>query len=166
MRALALAAGVAGMLIAGSAQATLMQWYALDYVSPINGHQAELLFGVPRSDETLLSARCTAAEPQRIDVRLFIDSGPNQPDEEAGLTITSGSETLERRAALDTSWAGGSFVGTRLDSDDAVWEMLARGVSATVALDGGYPSDFHLTGSAAAISQFLQSCESFAQSDL
>ncbi len=150
-------------LLADMAGAQDRQWQAFTYTDASGQLMARVDFGVPRSDEVLVSAICTDATPQQIELRLHLDPGPYQAGDQVLFDIRSGYQTETRPATLVSQGGWGVYADARLDLDDSIWELLMAGYTGRAALHGASWSDFHLTGSHAAISRFLASCDGFAR---
>ncbi len=154
------AAFVATMASAGQAFAQY-QWASDTYDDGTALQGGWLVFGVPQTDDMRLSADCNNQRPGEIELRLYVDTGPNDPGSDVEATFAVGDSVIVLPASvLETGM--GRYGQITLDGDDELWQVLMDGRAGSIGLTDGAWSDFNLSGSHAAISAFLARCAEVA----
>lgn len=159
-------ASLALAALTGPATAQDEQWQTFSFSDENGDPVAGLVFGIPETDAALLAAYCHSATPGMIDVSLYMGTGKEKPGADATITFAIPGNTQTRSAFVDGSFESetGPFFSMPLGRDDTLWEALMAGSTSTVSANGGPAVAMHLSGSRAAISAFLGSCDEIAAS--
>lgn len=146
----------AGLLTAAQAQAD-ERWLAYELTDASGQTVAQLEFGTPESDVLVFAASCPGATTSDVDVSLYVATGQIAAGDPANLTFTTPGHSETRPGAIVDDVFGAHAVA-HLPPDDAVWKILADGLTGTVGVEGQAATPVHLRGSRVAIAQFLASC--------
>lgn len=154
------------LLVAAAASARAQAtWQSTAAVDADGERSASLAFGVPETDAQLLIASCRPDMPGQVQVWLNLPLSPDAPAGAASVSFAVNRQ-VEARPALVEAGGGEEKDGPRislvLGHDDPLWQLLMAGTSSRLSADGSTWVDMHLTGSRAAISQFLRGCETLA----
>jgi hypothetical protein len=129
---------------------------------------ASLAFGIPETDALLLGATCRADMPGQIEMTLNLPLAAQAADGPTTVSFSAGSRVEARPAVVEGIGAGGEegkagpVIKLTLDRHDVLWEILAAASSSRISASGGATVGMHLSGSRAAIAQFLRGCDTIA----
>jgi hypothetical protein len=149
---------------AAAAQAQQAAWTASQYTEQDGTRVGVLIYGVPETDDTTVLILCRAANPNAAEVSLFIDPGPiygpglQVPVYFASNTLTATS----RMATIAENGMFGTYPQLTLAATDPLWQNLIHDASIDVAVEGQPWLTISLRGSANAIAQWAQICDSIA----
>lgn len=118
---------------------------------------ALLAYAVPETDNALFHFLCIMGQSGPILADLYIDAGTMPPGDRTDVSF-SVDDAFETRAAAIIEGAFGPQVRVELGAADPLWDVLKAGSAGRVAARGGSWIRFHLAGSHAAISDFLDRC--------
>ncbi len=154
---------VAAALIFGAsaAHAQTAQWAAYRTTDEFGGPAGLLHYGVPQTDDSLIDAYCRPSDPGGVDMSLYINPGPYAVGQFVTvLFATTSMGTVQQLGTVAFNDYIGNYVRLGIAENDPLWRAIAFDNNMNIAVAGMPWTYVSLRGSAAAMQQFANICNS------
>lgn len=160
-RLAALAVAAALILGASAASAQTAQWAAFRTTDQYGAPAGLLHYGVPQTDDSLIDAYCRPQQPGLIDMDLYINPGPYMVGQVVTVLFgTTSQGVIQQAGTIAFNNYIGNYVHVAIAENHPLWRAFAFDNTMNISVAGTPWTYVSLRGSAAAMQQFANICNS------